>query len=115
MMMVCHAGVRREDLQRGDVTLLIGDKYVPAAGRGTVAVGDGSIYNGGYPGSSARVGGPGFGLAASDQEPFHNNFGSNHVGGVVQFLAVDGSLRTFTPQVQQALLGKLMVRDPDPD
>jgi hypothetical protein len=50
--------VRWEDLKRGDTTLLIGDKHVPYEGRGTTAVGDGSLYNGDYP-ANFRPGGIG--------------------------------------------------------
>ena len=104
--------VRLEDLHRGDPTLLLGDKHVSLEGRRTVAAGDGSLYNGDYPGSFSRVGGPGFGLAESDRAKYHRAFGSNHAG-VVQFVAKDNSLKVFTPQIPESLLGKLMIRDPD--
>jgi hypothetical protein len=45
--------------------LLIGDKHVPRGKFGEAAAGDGSLYNGANPASSARVAGPGRGLAAS--------------------------------------------------
>ncbi len=102
-----------KDLKHGDVTLLLGDKHVPVVGRTTVAVGDGALYNGEYPGSWSRVGGPGFGLAASDEEKYNRNFGGNHVGGIAQFIQVDTSLKVFTPEVSETLLGKLMVREKD--
>ena len=53
-------------LMRGQsYTLLVGEKHVPLDKLGQPEQGDGSIYNGGHPASSARIGGPGFGLAGA--------------------------------------------------
>ena len=69
--------------------------------------GDGSLYNGDFPGSFSRVGGPGFGLARSPADPYNRNFGSYHVGGVCQFLMADVAVKPFTPTVDAAILGRM--------
>jgi hypothetical protein len=97
-------------LQRGlSYTLLVGEKHVPAGHFGEVAGGDGSIYDGRHPTSSARVAGPGFGLAAADTAPPNDNFGSSHTG-VCQFLIADGSVRAFAVTIDADLLGRLATR-----
>ena len=86
-------------------TLLIGEKHVPLNKLGDVAAGDGSLYNGSLPASSARVGGPGHGLAPSPLAPFNTNFGSAHLG-VCQFLHADGSVRAYAVSMSEDGLGK---------
>src|SRR5262245_40971755 len=76
-------------------TILIGEKHVPLDQFGQVAVGDGSLYNGDYPASHARVGGRGFRIAQRPTDPFQRNFGSAHPT-VCQFLMADGSVRPIT-------------------
>jgi prepilin-type processing-associated H-X9-DG protein len=101
-----------DSLKRGVAqTILIGEKHVPEGVFGRAEQGDGSVYNGEYPANFSRVGGPGFGLAPSPAAEFNRNFGSYHTGGVCQFLMADGSVRPFTPAVDEELLGRLMLRD----
>jgi hypothetical protein len=95
--------------------ILLGDKHVPLSKFGQAAAGDGSLYNGGNPKSSARVGGPGQGLAPSPEANFNFNFGSYHQGGVCQFLMADGAVKTFTPSVDEAVLGRFMDRHAPPE
>ncbi|MCI0458964.1 MAG: DUF1559 domain-containing protein [Gemmataceae bacterium] len=102
---------RLADLEgRRAVVILVGEKHVPRAQFGEVKVGDGSLYNGDYPASSARVGGLGFGIARSPDDPFNRNFGSYHLGGVCQFVQADTSVKAFTPDIEEATLGRLTVR-----
>jgi hypothetical protein len=100
-----------ESLVRGQsYTLLIGEKHVPANKLGDAAAGDGSLYNGSLPASSARIGGPGHGLAPSSLAPFNANFGSAHLG-ICQFLHADGSVRAYADSMPEDLLGKLIRRE----
>ncbi|MCI0642585.1 MAG: DUF1559 domain-containing protein [Gemmataceae bacterium] len=98
-------------LPRGKAyTLLIGEKHVPLDEFGKVSVGDGSLYNGAVPASFSRVGGPGYGLAATQTAPFNNNFGSAHTR-VVHFLHADGSKQAYTTNMSEDVLGKLINRE----
>jgi hypothetical protein len=107
---------RLEDLgdQKG-YKILVGDKHVPLGQFGTAEAGDGSLYNGGNPQCSARVAGVGHGLAATPDSPFLLNFGSYHQGGVCQFAAADGALKTFTPDVAEAVLATFADRFAPPE
>jgi prepilin-type processing-associated H-X9-DG protein len=91
------------------VTLLIGEKHVPASGLGRGEAGDASLYDGQNPACSSRIAGPGHGLAASAAEPFNNNFGSAH-NGVCQFLFADGSVRPLAVGIDENVLGELARR-----
>jgi hypothetical protein len=95
--------------------ILVGDKHVPLGRFGQAAAGDGSLYNGANAGNSARIAGPGYGLAASPESPFNSNFGSYHQGGVCQFLTADGAVKTFTPSVAEAVLGRFTDRHAPPE
>jgi hypothetical protein len=98
------------DLTKGQSpTILLGEKHVPWGQFGRGQAGDSSLYNGDYPASSARVGGPGFGLASSPEAPFHNNFGSYHPG-ICQFLKADLSVQQLANSINEEVLGRLTVR-----
>jgi hypothetical protein len=107
-------GALAEALKRGtSETILIGEKHVPWGQFGQVAHGDGSAYNGGRPASNARVGGPGHGLAQAvdtELDLSYPIFGSYHPD-LVQFLMADDSVRGLTRDVDETLLGRLIVRD----
>jgi hypothetical protein len=93
-------------------TLLIGEKHVPWDQFGVVAAGDGSVYNGDYLASFARVGGPGYGLVSTITDPKkQENFGSYHAG-VCQFLLADGSVQAYDTSISEEVLGKLTNRHP---
>jgi len=98
-------------LKRGQAyTFLVGEKHVPLSQFGQIAAGDGSLYNGAFPASAARIGGPGFGLAVDPTAPFNTNFGSAHVG-ISQFLHADGSVRAYTISMDEAVLGTMIRRE----
>jgi Protein of unknown function (DUF1559) len=100
-------------LKRGlSVTLLLGEKHVPLDKWGRSDQGDGCVYNGRNPASSARIGGPGFGLAGSLTDPFNSNFGSYHPG-VCLFLRADMSMIPFRNDVDQRVLGEMTLREED--
>ena len=92
------------------VIWLVGDKHVHADRLGNVQAGDGSIYNGAVPASSARIGGPAHPLAADAQSPYQINFGGVHTG-ICQFLHADGSVRTYANAMSPELLAHLIRRD----
>jgi hypothetical protein len=92
-------------------TLLIGEKHVPISEEGRTAVGDGSLYDGRYPANSARIAGPGHGLAKEVTAPFHTNFGSAHPG-VCLFLRADGSVVPLAVDVNEEVLGQMARRKP---
>src|SRR5262249_60006693 len=92
-------------------TAVIGDRHVPMGSFGKMESGDGSLYNGRFPLSFSRVGGPGFPLAKSAYDPVNRNFGSAHAGGVCQFIMAENNLLVLTPAVPEALLGPPMVRE----
>ena len=97
-------------LTRGEShTMLLGEKHVPRGHFGETQLGDGSLYNGDYPASSARVGGPGHGLAPSPDAAFMDNFGSYHPG-ICQFLMADGSVKALANSLQDDVLGRLATR-----
>jgi prepilin-type processing-associated H-X9-DG protein len=101
---------RLDTLPRGQShTILVGEKHVPAGHFGETAEGDGSLYNGDYPASSARIGGPGHGLARSPGDPFNLNFGSYHPG-ICQFLYADGHVEALANSVNEDVLGRLLNR-----
>jgi hypothetical protein len=95
--------------------IFLGDKHVPLGKFGQAAAGDGSLYNGTNAASAARVAGRGYGLAPSPESPFNSNFGSYHLGGVCQFLMADGAVKTFTPSVDEGVLGQLADRHAPPE
>jgi hypothetical protein len=101
-------------VNRESYTILIGDKHVPRGQFGAVSAGDGSLYNGEFPGSFSRVGGPGFGLARTPTDPYNRNFGSYHIDAV-QFLMADGAAKAFTPDLDEAVLGRLTTRNLPPE
>jgi hypothetical protein len=92
-------------------TILLGEKHVPWGHFGERLFGDGALYNGDYPASSARIGGPGYGLASSPEAPFHDQFGSYHPG-ICQFLMADVSVQALTNSISEDVLGRLTVRGP---
>jgi hypothetical protein len=97
-------------LKRGQShTMLVGEKHVPRDHIGDAQFGDGSLYNGDNPASFARIGGPGYGLAASPEVPFNVNLGSYHLG-ICQVLLADGSARVLTNPVNEQVLGQLATR-----
>jgi prepilin-type processing-associated H-X9-DG protein len=99
-----------ENLPRGQsYTILVGEKHVPLDGFGLAAQGDGSLYNGDYPASSARIGGPGHGLASGPDAPFRLNFGSYHPG-ICQFLFADGHVEAVAVSIHEEVLGRLLNR-----
>ncbi len=99
------------DLVRGQsYTIVVGEKHVPLDGLTQAKAGDGSLYNGSVPVSSARIGGPGFDLALSPLAPFNSNFGSAHPE-ICQFLHADGSVRGYPTTLSADLLGKLIRRE----
>jgi hypothetical protein len=102
-----------KSLVRGlSYTIVIGEKHVPLEHWGQRTEGDGSLYNGDYFGSFARVGGPGFGLAQSPADPYHRNFGSYHAG-ICYFLFADNSVQAFNNSMNESVLGKLTNRFPE--
>ena len=90
--------------------IFVGDKHVPLEQFGAAEAGDASLYNGGNPRCSARVAGPRHGLAPAPGSAFNLNFGSYHVGAVCQFVTADGALKTFTPEVEGAVLARFADR-----
>lgn len=90
-------------------TILVGEKHVARDDFGQASQGDGSIYNGDYPASFARIGGPGHGLAKSPTDRFNANFGSYHMG-ICHFLMADGSVKTLATTIPDDVLGRLIVR-----
>jgi hypothetical protein len=90
-------------------TLLIGEKHVPLGEEGRAAFGDGSLYDGQFPANSARVAGPGHGLAKEATDPFRTNFGSAHAG-LCQFLRADGSVLPIAVNINEDVLGQMARR-----
>src|SRR5204863_8437664 len=80
------------DLQRGQsYTILLGEKHVAVGDFAQRSLGDGSLYNGDYPASFARLIDANHGLAQGPTDAFNLNFGSWHPG-VCQFLMADGRI-----------------------
>lgn len=99
-----------EELQRGKQrTILLGEKHIPAGQEGQAVAGDGSLYNGDHPPSFARLGGPGFAIAASPEAPFNRNFGSAH-SRVCHFLMAELNVEPLTPAISERVLGDLIRR-----
>jgi len=98
-------------LQRGQAyTILLGEKNVPMGDFGQCLLGDGSLYNGDYPSSFARLVDAKHGLAQGPTDAFNLNFGSWHQG-VCQFLMADGSVYVAGDSINPELLQKLVPRD----
>jgi hypothetical protein len=97
--------------KRESYVALLGEKHVPRGQFGEVRAGDGSLYNGEFPGSFSRIGGPGFGLARSPDAPYNRNFGSYHLD-VCQFLMADGAVKPLTPALEETVLGRLTTLSP---
>jgi hypothetical protein len=98
------------DLQRGQTyTILVGEKNVPMGVFGQRMSGDGSLYNGDYPPSFARLIDSQHGLAQGPNDPFNLNFGSWHPG-ICQFLMADGSLHVSANNVSPEVLQKMIPR-----
>ena len=99
-----------DDLQRGTIaTLLLGEKHVPFSTMGWAQRGDGCVYNGQHPASSARVAGVGFGLRTPPAALLPRNFGGYHEN-LCQFLMADLSLNPLSLNVNDSLLGELATR-----
>ena len=97
-------------LSRGQAyTITVGEKHVPPKAFGQADQGDGSLYNGDYPASSARIGGPGHGLARSPTDPVNTNFGSAHPG-ICNFLYADGHVEPLATSISEEVLGRLLRR-----
>jgi hypothetical protein len=92
-------------------TILVGEKHVPWGHFGERRFGDGSLYNGDFPASSARIGGPGYGLATFPETPFNDQFGSYHPG-ICQFLMADVSVQPLANSISEDVLGRLATRGP---
>ena len=90
-------------------TFLIGERYVHRDQFGDARKGDGSIFNGDYPGSVSRVAGEGHPLARTTDEKFNLQFGSAHPG-FVQFVMGDGSVRLIPVSINSTVLGLLALR-----
>jgi prepilin-type processing-associated H-X9-DG protein len=109
-------GIRFREITDGlSNTLLVGEKHVP---RGHFGEGwlDNCTYNGNYPQSFSRAGGPEFPLAQSQAEMTWS-FGSYHMG-LVQFTFADGSVRPLQTSINPRTLGLLASRNdhqPMPD
>lgn len=97
-------------LRPKSATLLIGEKHVPLDRLGQIEAGDGSLYNGAFPASISRIGGPGYGLAPSPLAPFNTNFGSAH-SGICQFLHADGHVDAYTYSMSEEVLGAMIRRE----
>jgi len=95
--------------QNESYKLLVGEKHVKADHQGDAAFGDGSFYNGQSPASFSRVAGPGYPLAPAIDAPFNNNFGSYHKDACL-FLFADKSVRPFTTNTSELVLGRMARR-----
>jgi Protein of unknown function (DUF1559) len=98
------------DLQRGQAyTILLGEKHVAVGDFGQRLLGDGSLYNGDYPASFARLIDGNHGLAQGPDDAFNLNFGSWHPG-VCQFLMADGRIHVSANNVSPEVLQKMIPR-----
>jgi hypothetical protein len=99
-----------EDLRRGQTyTILLGEKHVSMGEFGQGRFGDGSLYNGDYPASFARIVDERHPLALEPTDPFNLNFGSWHPG-ICQFLMADGRVYGPGNSVSPSVLQKLIPR-----
>jgi prepilin-type processing-associated H-X9-DG protein len=97
-------------LLRGQAyTILLGEKHVPIGGFGQRELGDGSLYNGEFPASFARLVDAQHPLAQGPGDPFNLNFGSWHPG-ICQFLMADGHVQISGNSVDPEVLQKLVPR-----
>ena len=96
-------------------TLLAGEKHVYPTRQGFGGNwGDGSFLNDESSSSFTRIVGTSHPLAISPDDPTiptaaerSTRFGSDHAGGVCQFVLCDGSVQVFTPEADPTLLGYL--------
>lgn len=102
-----------EDARGLSATILVGEKQVAVDDFGQARLGDGSLYNGDYPASFARLGGAGYPLAKNPFERSHANFGSDHPG-ICHFLMADGHVKTLAPTIPEDTLGRLINREKEP-
>jgi prepilin-type processing-associated H-X9-DG protein len=96
-------------------TLLVGEKHVRVGGFGVGWI-DGAFYNGDYPTSCTRAGGPAYPLARTPHDPGWR-FGSWHPG-VCQFLFADGGVHALpltTSPVTLGVLADIADGQPTPD
>jgi hypothetical protein len=99
-----------ESLKRGQsYTILLGEKNVPQGDFGQRDLGDGSLFNGDYPASFARIVDAKHGLAQGPTDAFNQNFGSWHPG-ICQFLMADGRVDVRANSVSPELLQKMIPR-----
>ena len=96
-------------------TIFIGEKYVSTEGFNDArGWGDSCIYNGDEPETFMRIGGFGFGLAASQSLDLSPGefpvFGSSHPQ-VVNFVLGDGSTHALSTQISQSTLFRLCSRN----
>jgi hypothetical protein len=104
--------VRLADVTDGtSSTFLIGEKHV-TQDKFTIAVGDGSIYNGDHEWNFCRVAGPNYPLARNpkDATSWNLRFGSYHPA-VCQFVLVDGSVKPIRVNLDTTTLSRLSVRN----
>lgn len=92
-------------------TLLIGDKHLNPNGFGQKVFGDNSAYNDDHRHNCERYAGVGYGIARTPVESYNQQFGSWHVGGVCNFVMVDGSVRTLAPSLNTRVLAALSTRN----
>jgi len=115
----CQSRTRLASITDGTSnTLLLGEKHVPLPVWGqSQGEGDGSIYNGTYPRSYARVAGPGLpgegpfplGQGPHDMSAFyHCRFGSYHTG-ICQFVFADGHVYALSNSTDTNVLMLLSV------
>jgi prepilin-type N-terminal cleavage/methylation domain-containing protein len=104
-----------QDIEDGTShTVFLGEKYVSIYGlHEPEGWGDGSIYHGDEPETFMRIGGFGMGLASSEALDFSPGeipiFGSSHVG-IVNFVHGDGSVKSYSNQLDQLTLSRLCSR-----
>jgi prepilin-type N-terminal cleavage/methylation domain-containing protein len=96
-------------------TLMAGEKHVHPDHYGDQAWGDGSFFNDNRSSGVGRVAGPGYPLPSSPRDPTIPNtagenerrFGSDHPGGLCQFVFGDGSVHALMPTIDTKMLGYL--------
>ena len=99
-------------------TLMAGDKYVHPAHWGEGQWGDHSFYNDDSGVVVFRVAGPGYGFPRGGTQLIIQptvakySFGSDHNGGIVNFVLGDGSVRAIFPSINSTILGYMAnIRD----